>query len=167
MRQLRYYAPADDRDHHERLLERLDDVAAEHEVAVETVVTAGADGLPDWFDGDAETTEAEVWEAAFAHNRAITANLGERPSSAFKTDDGYAIRGTVAVVDPETGVIHGIRDDAALGFLEAVHDRGPGALADLHEWMDYGYFQDEGMATYYPKERPVIEQIRRIEREQR
>lgn len=135
-RYLRYYAPTHKEDRHEKWKTLLSEIQSKHGIEWKEEPTASARGgiHYDWYSKSPETDEQEVWENELTRNQAITQNdpKGQRPSEKFKANSGnFHVQGTIAVVDPEHGVIHGERHGSGTEFLETVAENGEEVLSQL------------------------------------
>lgn len=136
VRHFRYYAPTYEQERHEKWVELLSGIQSQHDIKWEEVPTASARGgiHYDWYTKDPETDESEIWEEELTRNQAITQNdpNGKRPSDKFKANSGnFHVQGTIAVVDPGHGVIHGERHSSGTEFLETVAENGRDVLSQL------------------------------------
>lgn len=142
-RYLRYYAPTYDRERHELWIRLLNRIQSDHGISWEEVPTGSEYGSinQDWYSKEPETTEPEVWEGQLSRNRAIALNdVEERtPSKKFKSNSGnFQIKGMVAVIDSQQGVIHGSRHSAGTDFLEEILEDGYPVLDRLAATGDEG-----------------------------
>lgn len=135
-RYLRYYAPTYNRSRHNNWIQLLLDIEKEHEIRWEEVPTASSWGSVDfdWYGKRREINEEEIWNSELKYNMNIKQNDadGKRPGRKFKSHQGHHyIQGTIAVIDPKAGIIHGEKRDNATDLLQLVGQNGESVLFNL------------------------------------
>jgi len=144
---LRYYAEADTAVDHRRTVELLESIADRHAFPVEIVQVEPRRAPPEEFSGAVEhRTLDNAWDD-FTYNQTLQDGLGTPPSQYY--DDPEDIIGNVGIVVDDTlvwatrfwGTHHGWGpidpEQTAIGFLEAVEQRGEGPIAErvsLEDW---------------------------------
>lgn len=132
MIKIKYYADDFERERHEREVELLNEIYERYGIEVGIVRVNPRHGSLPEFRGDVEEISKEkAWKRDFSGNRALSRNIGERPSKAFKTRSGYiVIAGAVGVVDGslQWADKHG----RAIKFLEKVLEKGESAIREVY-----------------------------------
>ncbi|ACV47599.1 MULTISPECIES: hypothetical protein [Halomicrobium] len=135
---LRYYAEADTDVDHRQTVELLESIADRHAIAVEIVQVEPQRAPPEDFSGTVEhRTLAEAWDD-FTYNPALQQGLGEPPSSCYDGPEdlvgnvGIVVDGDLVWATRFWGTHHGWGpvdpEETAIGFLEAVEERGVTAI---------------------------------------
>lgn len=98
---LRYYADSYKKDEHEVILEKLKRINRELNIEVEIERVKKRHGAITGFPGKIRESKIEnIYDRDFSYNRALSSNIGEPPSSAFKNAKGTrkTITGYVGLV---------------------------------------------------------------------
>jgi hypothetical protein len=113
----------------------METIEEKHDIECEEIPTAQFGGInQDWYSKEAETTAEEIWQEELSNNQAIKRNdpNSRVPSNKFKANSGnYQIKGMIAVVDPEHGVIHGSTHSNAVNLLKEIVEGGPSVIERL------------------------------------
>jgi len=101
---LRYYSDSYNEEDHEAVLNNLKQINDKFDIEVEVERINERHGQIQGFPGDIRKSDKEeVYERDFSYNRALSRNIGETPSSAFKNAKGtrITITGYVGIVQED------------------------------------------------------------------